>query len=153
MTFAVIAGISIPAEANQSVVPGPIPLANQPRVMDGRIYAIDTRGNSVIVGGTFTRIRNATGTEITQRGIFKFNVSTGQIDKAFRPTLNGKFEGNEVFPDGQFIYAAGSFTTVNGSDAQPRRQARCRDRCCRPRRSTRTSTTSCATSTCQTGVW
>ena len=114
MTFAVIAGISIPADANQSVVPGPFPLSNQPRVMDGRIYAIDTLGNSVIVGGTFTRVRNATGTEITQRGIFKFNVSTGQIDMAFRPTLNGNVEGMKYSPDGQFIYAAGSFTTVNG---------------------------------------
>ena len=74
MTFAVTAGIPIPAEANQSVVPGPFPLANQPRVMDGRIYAIDTLGDTVIVGGTFTRIRPATGTEIAQRGIFKFNV-------------------------------------------------------------------------------
>ncbi len=40
-----------PAVANQSVVPSTFPLASQPRVMDGRIYSIDTRGNSVVVGG------------------------------------------------------------------------------------------------------
>jgi hypothetical protein len=114
MTFVMTMGIPIPADANQSVVPGTFPLANQPRVMDGRIYAIDTRGDTVIVGGTFTRIRPASGTEIAQRGIFKFNVGTGQIDMAFRPTLNGNVEGMKFSPDGQFVYAAGSFTTVNG---------------------------------------
>ncbi|MBA3288471.1 MAG: delta-60 repeat domain-containing protein, partial [Acidimicrobiia bacterium] len=97
-------------------MPSTFPLGNQPRVMDGRIYSIDTRGNSVMVGGTFTRIRPAaTGSaEIAQRGIFKFDVSTGTIDPTFRPTLNGNVEGIRYSPDGASVYVAGSFTTVNG---------------------------------------
>ena len=112
----VTAGAATPAVANQSVVPSTFPLANQPRVMDGRIYSIDTRGTSVVVGGTFTRIRPAPSgsTEISRAYIFKFDVSTGLIDNTFRPTLNGAVEGIRYSPDGQSLFVAGAFTTVNG---------------------------------------
>ncbi len=116
-TLASAAGVATPAVANQSVVPGTFPLANQPRVMDGRIYSIDTRGNSVVVGGTFTRIRpGASGSaEINQARLFKFDVSTGQIDLTFRPTINGEVEGVRYSPDGTSLFVAGSFTSINGT--------------------------------------
>ncbi|MBA3286527.1 MAG: hypothetical protein H0U21_00695 [Acidimicrobiia bacterium] len=116
-TLASAAGVATPAVANQSVVPGTFPLANQPRVMDGRIYSLDTRGNSVVVGGTFTRIRpGASGSaEINQARLFKFDVSTGQIDLTFRPTINGEVEGVRYSPDGTSLFVAGSFTSINGT--------------------------------------
>ncbi len=109
-----------PAVANQSVVPSTFPLASQPRVMDGRIYSIDTRGNSVVVGGTFTRLRPAPAgsAEISQAYLFKFDVSTGLIDNTFRPRLNGDVEGVRYSPDGRWLFVAGAFTTVNGVTRQ-----------------------------------
>ena len=51
-----------------------------------QFYAIDSHGDNVIVGGTFSTIRNSavTDPEILQKYLFKFNVATGEIDPGFR---------------------------------------------------------------------
>ncbi|MBA3289317.1 MAG: hypothetical protein H0U21_15095, partial [Acidimicrobiia bacterium] len=106
-----------PARAAMTGVVDDFPLANQPRVMDGRIYAIVSRGNAVYVGGTFTTIRPAASTaaQIPQAFLFKFDVSTGLIDGTFAPVLDGAVEGLALSPDGSRLYVGGAFTTVNGS--------------------------------------
>ena len=105
-----------PAAAVQDVVVDEFPLYDQPRVMDGRIYAIDSVGDSVVVGGTFSTIREAgdSNPELTQAYLFKFDVSTGRIDQGFRPLLNGDVEGLAISGDGQSVFVAGDFTSVNG---------------------------------------
>ena len=107
-------------EGPQDVVVDDFPISNQPRVMDGRVYAIDSFGDWVVVGGTFTTIRNAaTGSpEISQPYLFKFNVSTGQIDEGFAPVLNGEVEGVAISADGSSVFIGGDFVTVNGGTRQ-----------------------------------
>jgi len=115
-TLAVSIGTIAPAAATQSVVAQDFPVWNQPRVMDGRVYAIDSFGDDVIVGGTFTTIRNAptSSPQVSQSYLFKFNVATGQIDTAFVPQLDAEVEGVAISDDGTSVYVAGDFTTVNG---------------------------------------
>ena len=109
-----------PARGAQDVVVDDFPLIDEPRVMDGRIYAIDSHGDDVIVGGTFSTIRGSTQAdpEILQKYLFKFNVSTGEIDPAFTPVLDGEVEGVAISADGNSVFIAGDFVTVNGETHQ-----------------------------------
>ncbi|MGZ8754124.1 MAG: delta-60 repeat domain-containing protein, partial [Acidimicrobiia bacterium] len=121
--FVTMAAVLVPvptALAGQDVVVDDFPLVNEPRIMDGRVYAIDSYGDNVIVGGTFSTIRNPAGNAplITQKYLFKFNVKTGQIDTGFTPVLDGEVEGVQISDDGQWIYIGGWFVTVNGQTRQ-----------------------------------
>ncbi|MBA3289504.1 MAG: delta-60 repeat domain-containing protein [Acidimicrobiia bacterium] len=93
------------------------PLANQPRIMDGRVYAIVSSGTSVYVGGTFTTIRPASSSaaQIPQAYLFKFDVSTGVIDPTFRPVVDGEVEGLALTPDGAGLYVGGAFASINAT--------------------------------------
>ena len=121
--FMTMAAVLVPiptALAGQDVVVDDFPLANQPRVMDGTILAIDSDGDNVIVGGTFSTIRNGAfgSPEITQKYLFKFNANTGLIDQSFDPLLDGTVEGIAISADGQSIYVGGLFVTINGETRQ-----------------------------------
>ena len=113
------------ASAVQDVIVDDDPLFNEPRVMDGRVYAIDSHGDDVIVGGTFTTIRNAPtdAPQLPQAYLFKFNVATGQIDTTFNPQVEGEsadlaVEGVAFSDDGAWVYIGGEFDTVNGVSRQ-----------------------------------
>lgn len=115
-----VVGAGSPAPADQNVVVSPTPEAKHPRVMDGRIYAIDSEGPNVLVGGTFTTIRNgpAGSPGIAQGKLFRFSSDTGQVDQSFNPVINGNVEAVTYTDDGQSILVAGAFTTIDGQPAQ-----------------------------------
>ncbi|MGB9358659.1 MAG: hypothetical protein WCC01_08885, partial [Acidimicrobiia bacterium] len=99
--FVMVAAVLVPipnALATQDVVVRENALGNQPRIMDGSVHAIDSYGDDVLVGGTFSTIRNSevTDPEILQKYLFKFNVATGEIDPGFDPVLDGAVEGIEI---------------------------------------------------------
>ena len=118
-----------PASADQDVVVSPTPDAQAPRIMNGRVYAIDTYGPLVAVGGSFTTIRpGASGADQTRQWLFMYNSTTGAISQTFVPQLSGPtptptnglvkdqpgVEAIEFAPDGQSLYVGGWFTSVNG---------------------------------------
>ena len=114
-----VVGSGSPAPADQHVVVSPTPEFKHPRVIDGRIYAFADRGSDVLVGGTFTTIRNAKGgsPNLPQAKLFKFNSATGLIDQSFNPVIDGNVEAVTYTADGQSILIAGAFTTVDGQKA------------------------------------
>ncbi len=121
--FAILVALAVSitaASAAQNVVVEEGPIWNEPRIMDGRVYAIDSFGDSVVVGGTFTSIRNAPSesVDIAQSFLFKFDVSTGQIDTAFAPQIDAEVEGVAISSDGASVYVGGDFVTVNGETRQ-----------------------------------
>jgi len=111
-----VVGAGSPAPADQDVVVSPTPEAKHPRVLDGRIYSIADRGSKVLVGGTFTKIRNgkAGSPDVLQARLFRFDSGTGLIDTSFDPVINGAVEAVTYTADGQSILIAGAFTSVNG---------------------------------------
>jgi hypothetical protein len=114
-----VVGAGSPAPAEQHVVVSPTPEAKHPRVLDGRIYAIANQGPSVLVGGTFTKMRNGKpgSPDVVQPKLFRFNSDTGLIDTSFDPVIDGNVEAVTYTDDGQSILIAGAFTTIDGQKA------------------------------------
>ena len=98
-----------------------VPRNNTPLVTTGDITDLEYIGNRVFVVGTFTSVQNR-GTNTTtynQPSLFSFNLDTGLVDAAFRPTFGGGgVQEVEASPDGTKLFVTGSFNTVNGVTKQ-----------------------------------
>ena len=83
------------------------------------VWAIAPVGGNVFVGGSFTSVRppgDPSGTgEVGRTYLAEFNASTGALENAFDPALDGQVTALAVSPDGSTLYVGGSFTHVNGS--------------------------------------
>jgi PKD repeat protein len=129
---AVINGLLVPATASPAAAPnrattaavtvaapqsGRIvdddPAGFTPHVMDGAVFSMTQVGDVIVVGGSFTRVRNAgTTTDIPRRNLFAFNAATGQVSTGFAPDPNGTVYALESAADGQSVYVGGSFGTI-----------------------------------------
>lgn len=90
-----------------------------PHVLDGTVHAITVVGDTVIVGGAFTQIKEAaTGSPVIDRkNLFAFNLTTGKIDTGFTPTVDDTVRA--LAPgDNATVYVGGHFKTVNGADVR-----------------------------------
>ena len=120
--FAIAAGVLLvgasPAAALNASQPGivsKVPAEGTPAVLDGVVNAVAQVGNTVIVGGQFTRVMEARGHVLPRTDIFAFDATTGLVDPAFAPTVaNGLVSTLSAGPDGQSVFAGGTFDTVNG---------------------------------------
>ena len=83
--------------------------------INGVVWTQTIVGNTVYVGGQFTRARPAgasAGTsEVTRNNLMAYNLSTG-VMTSFNPNLNGAVRAITASPDGSRIYVGGAFTTV-----------------------------------------
>src|ERR671915_2028919 len=106
------AAVNVP----QAVVVSSNPADWTPHVLDGKVAAIVQVGNKMVAGGQFTRVASAAAptTAIPRSNIFAFDATTGAIDTAFAPVLDGQVESLAVPPDGLHVFAGGSFTKING---------------------------------------
>jgi hypothetical protein len=106
------AAVNVP----QAVVVSSNPADWTPHVLDGKVGAIVQVGNKVVAGGLFTRVTSAAAptTTIARSNIFAFDATTGTIDTAFAPVLDGEVESLAVAPDGLHVFAGGKFTRING---------------------------------------
>ena len=75
-------------------------------------------GNTVYVGGEFTRARPAgssAGTnEVVRNNLLAYNLTTGVLVASFNPNVNGTIRALTVSTDGSRLFAGGSFTSVGG---------------------------------------
>lgn len=85
-----------------------------PHVLDGRVMAVAQVGDTVFIGGEFTRIREAgSSNELTRQNFAAFDARTGDVlDVA--PAFDGQVEAILPAPDGRSIYVGGWFFTVDG---------------------------------------
>ena len=113
LALGLVAAVDGPAPADQDVVVSPTPETKHPRIIDGRVYAIDSDGSDVLVGGTFTRLRNNGSPRednVIQPRLFRFDSATGLIDQSFSPNINGDVEAVTYADGGNSILIAGDFT-------------------------------------------
>jgi len=109
-------GLATAAPPTQSSVVGSVP-AQTPAVDDGSVLSINTVGNTVVAGGTFTRAASRGGAMVTRNYLMAFDANTGQLSSTFTPTLNGRVESVIPGPTAGTVYVGGQFTTVNGAPA------------------------------------
>lgn len=111
-------GAVTPAHAadtgNAAPQPGRIvsadPVSFTPHVMDGAVHSMTQVGNLVVVGGTFTRVRNAGSTvDIPRQNVFAFRADTGQVSTTFAPNPNGLVYTVQPAADGTSVYLGGAF--------------------------------------------
>ncbi|MGM7667957.1 fibrinogen-like YCDxxxxGGGW domain-containing protein [Microbacterium sp. A93] len=74
----------------------------------------EAAGN-VFVGGNFKFVQRtqAGGDQVQQSNLAAFDVSTGQWNSTFRPTMNGQVKAIATLPDGR-LAIGGQFSMVNG---------------------------------------
>ncbi|MBM9458950.1 PKD domain-containing protein [Nocardioides sp. zg-536] len=89
------------------------PASFTPHVMDGEVLTMTRVGDLILVGGRFTRVRQAgSSTDIPRRNLFAFHVRTGQVSATFAPNPNGTVQKVQASPDGATAYVGGAFTSV-----------------------------------------
>jgi hypothetical protein len=107
-----------PAAAVNSPQPGivsNVPATGTPAVLDGVVNAVAQVGGRIVVGGSFTRVMEANGHVLQRSDVFSFDPGTGVVDPAFAPVVaNGVVSTLSAAPDGQSVFAGGTFDTVNG---------------------------------------
>ncbi|MDN4161710.1 PKD domain containing protein [Nocardioides abyssi] len=91
------------------------PATGTPQVLDGRVYAVVQVGGTIVLGGTFSRVRDAgTGPVLRRRGLLAFDATTGRIDRSFDARVVGEVRALEAAADGRSVYVGGTFTRVAG---------------------------------------
>ena len=111
------ASTAVAATGPQSVVVAQKPVNWSPQVLDGRVQALVRVGNTIVVGGSFTKVRIPGGAVLERSDLFAFDATTGAIDPRFAPT----FAGGSVFtlsavPGAKGVFVGGRFTKVNGDN-------------------------------------
>ena len=94
-----------------------VPRRDVPIISTGEITDLEYIGDRVFIVGGFTAIRNNTSTNrttVNQRFVASYNINTGLIDTAFRPTFDSGVTEIEASPDGTKLFVVGRFNTVNG---------------------------------------
>ena len=108
-------GVGHAFQISQPAVVSADPVNFTPNITNGKVEAIVQVGNRMIVAGTFTQAQNAgSTTTVTRNRILAFNATTGVIDTAFNPNVNGEITSMVVAPGGTAVIIAGSFTSVGG---------------------------------------
>src|SRR5215204_1884931 len=105
--------------AEQDRVVGAVPGTNSPHVIDGRVFAITQVGNTVLVGGSFTQVQpyNRSATYGLPY-VVAFDATTGAVNTAFTPQLDGTVETLQPGPTAGTVYVGGSFNTHRGATAK-----------------------------------
>ncbi len=88
--------------------------------INGVVWDQEVVGNTVYVAGQFTNARPAgaaPGVNTTPRAnMLAYNLTTGELITSFAPTFDQQVRSLSISPDGTRLYAAGSFSKVNGEN-------------------------------------
>lgn len=104
----------VAADTAQAVVVSPDPVDFTPHVLDGTVWAITVVGDTVVVGGSFTRVADRTGRRTyPRRNIFAYGLNDGAI-RPFAPAVDGAVYTLAPGPTNT-VYIGGAFRTVAGA--------------------------------------
>ncbi|MBU2669474.1 delta-60 repeat domain-containing protein [Actinoplanes bogorensis] len=102
------------ADMAHSTVVSTNPVDFTPHVLDGTVWSMTVIGDTVVVGGAFTKVADSTRrSTFARKNLFAFDLHDGAI-RAFAPQVDGAVYSVAAGPDGT-VYAGGAFKTVNGT--------------------------------------
>lgn len=115
VALALTAGAAAPASADPHPrhvgVVAADPADHTPDVLDGHVNAFAQVGDTMVVGGSFTRV--AQGDVAYRRSnLFAFSLSTGRVLRAFAPRVDGEVFDLQAMPAGT-VMAGGAFGSVD----------------------------------------
>ena len=103
------------ADPAQSTIVSTNPVDFTPHVLDGTVWSMTVVGDTVVVGGAFTKVADSgRHTTYARKNIFAFGLSDGEI-RSFAPSVDGAVYALSPGADGT-VYAGGAFKTVNGAE-------------------------------------
>jgi hypothetical protein len=106
---------SVPVAGRLGVVVSDNPVNWTPDVLDGQVNAIVQAGDLMIVGGSFSRVRQSgRSTVLSRRNLFAFDARTGAVDD-FAPDPDGPVTALAATPDSGSVFVGGRFERVGGS--------------------------------------
>src|SRR5262245_45802539 len=101
------------ADLAQPAIVSANPVDFTPHVLDGTVWTMAVVGDTVVVGGAFTKVADNTRKQTyARRNIFAFGLNDGAI-RSFAPDVDGAVYALAPGADGS-VYAGGAFKTVNG---------------------------------------
>jgi PKD repeat protein len=105
-------------DAPQAQLVSADPYNKTPNVMDepGSVrYFAQAGANTMIAGGNFTQVESwGSSTVLTRNNIFSFDMTSGQVDANFAPSLDGMVRALVMDPNGTEVIAGGEFKNANG---------------------------------------
>src|SRR6476646_9497947 len=112
---------SSPVQAHQASTPAPskgaipsaVPSAVTPQIDDGAVWSVAQVGNTLVMGGTFTKIGG-----VSHPYLAAINATTGAVSTTFNAVPNGQVFSVMPGPNDHSVYVGGSFTSVSGIAAQ-----------------------------------
>ena len=85
--------------------------------IDGVAWSQQVSGNVVFVGGSFANARPANSAPgvntVARPNLMSYDLTNG-VMTSWAPNLNGQVRSLAVSPDGNTLYVAGQFTSING---------------------------------------
>lgn len=116
-----VLGLMPSASALQSLthdrVVNPDPANFTPNVLDGEVDTIAQVGSMIVLGGSFTQVKAASGgPTLTRNHLVAFNKDTGAISSTFVPSMSADVKSLATGPSGT-VYAGGKFNAVSGVTA------------------------------------
>jgi Domain of unknown function (DUF5122) beta-propeller len=102
------------ADPAHPAVVSPNPVDFTPHVLDGTVWSLAVVGDTVVVGGSFTKVANSSKTQTYERrNVFAYGLNDGAI-RPFAPKVDGAIYALSAGPSNT-VYLGGSFKTVNGA--------------------------------------
>ncbi|MFC5011868.1 hypothetical protein [Nocardioides plantarum] len=110
-----LVGRSDPARPVAGLVSASV-AAGTPHVLDGRVLSVAQVGRTIVLGGTFTRVREAGRPHtFVRRGLVAFDAVTGRVRRGFDPGPSGDVRVVLPAADGLSVYVGGKFTSIAGT--------------------------------------
>ncbi|MBE7323975.1 PKD domain-containing protein [Nocardioides sp. Y6] len=81
--------------------------------VDGRVYATQVIGNTVVVGGSFTTATSPTGESVARRNLAAFRLDTGELVRSWRADAGSTVRA--IDHDGTWLYVGGAFARIGGA--------------------------------------
>lgn len=110
-----LAGV-LPAQADlaQPTVVSANPVDWTPHVLNGTVWAVTVVGDTVVVGGEFTAVTDASGRHrYARRNLFAYGLRDGAV-RPWAPSVDAPVYALAAGP-ANTVYAGGFFKTVNGA--------------------------------------
>ncbi|GAA2867703.1 hypothetical protein GCM10010517_27340 [Streptosporangium fragile] len=108
------AGVAAAGTVKHSGVVSADPVDSTPHVLDGIVNAIALVGGTVVVGGSFSAVREAGSTRTLPRsGLFAYESATGRVLSGFAPHVDGPVLALAAGVHGT-VYVGGRFSAAGG---------------------------------------